>query len=253
MSTDLDKAICNAQAAMETKEYSDLIKSIESLANYIYDFNENQKGFYIELFKVAIRQRRTSYYLEKANYEKASILNSKEDMEHFRVIRDEIRSEALDLCNRMMDYITEMLIPSCKSYESLVFSHTARGDTYRYIASLSTGTTDIDAASQQAVNCYMEAMKVANKNLPLVSTSRLMAVLNLAVFNYDILKNPTTSVQIIRSVLAELEPLLPTLPDVDNRALRTIERMQKNLIFWENDMELNEMERKMYEQRNQQT
>jgi 14-3-3 protein epsilon len=247
MNSTLEEILSNAVTAIKDEDYHELLESITALSSHMSELDENQRLVLLETYKCAIRSRRESYFLQNANHVKASILNSKEDMEHFQATRDKNCAEGLRLCDQLLDYISESLIPLAKSYETLVDFHKARGDTYRYIASLSLGKDEKNTASQQAVNCYMEAMEVANKNLPLASTARLTAVLNLTVFNYDILKNPTTSIQIIRSVLTELEPVLPTLPSVEPRAMRTIERMQKNLIFWENDIELKEMERKMNE------
>ena len=89
--------------------------------------------------------------------------------ESFQVIaneyREKVEKELQDICEVVLGLLDKHLIPKASSGESKVFYLKMKGDYFRYLAEVATGTKrkEIMNESQEA---YKAAFEVAQKEMP---------------------------------------------------------------------------------------
>lgn len=110
------------------------------------------------------------------------------DKKQANAYREEIGKELTDICKSALQLLDEILIPNAtdlKRVESLVFYLTMKGNFFRYLAEIATGTPRKELANDTSA-IYSSAKSIADESLSPKSPIRLGLYLNYCVFMYEI-------------------------------------------------------------------
>merc|ERR1712034_34610 len=135
----------------------------------------------------------------------------------------------------ILGLLDSKLIPKAANGESKVFYQKMKADYYRYIAEFTTGDAK-SKASEGARSAYAEALKVAEKDLPVTHPIRLGLVLNYSVFQYEVLQNPEEACKMARQAfedaIAELDNVAE---DSYKDSTLIMQLLRDNLTLWTSD------------------
>ncbi|XP_041482362.1 14-3-3 protein gamma-like [Lytechinus variegatus] len=134
-----------------------------------------------------------------------------------RKYRLEIEKELKDICNEILDLLSNTLIPGMADVAGAtsvetgkVFYHKMEGDYARYLAEIAT-TEDREACSERSTKAYTKASEIAEEKLSPTDPIRLGLALNFSVFHYEIMNSPERACELAKSAfdgaLAELDNL----------------------------------------------
>ena len=95
--------------------------------------------------------------------------------------------------------LNEHLITGAKQPDSRVFYLKMKGDYYRYLAEVASGSQREEVVNESN-KAYNEATKVAEADLETTHPIRLGLALNYSVFHYEIRNEPETACQLAKKV-----------------------------------------------------
>ena len=111
-------------------------------------------------------------------------------------------------------------------------------DYYRYISEIASGMKLHDS-KEQARKLYDEANSIS---LPACNPVKLGIVLNLAVFNYEIMQDYKRACAVADRALSEALEKIDDLEEEEFReAKATIELLKENLAIWKEEQEKKEI------------
>ena len=121
---------------------------------------------------------------------------------------------------------------SPSSDESNVFYFKMKGGFYRYIAEFATGDAKGKAA-QSACVAYVEASKIAEKDLVVNHPVRLAMALNFSVFQSEVFENPDEASEMARvafeDAITELDVKVIDVSVVAQRQIPMVQTFQKTM------------------------
>lgn len=212
------------------------VEAIKELVALCPCFDKYKQTLFQSIYKLVIDSLRntlllvTSYYEIETNVDRANFLLQK---------KESLVADLLPVCKEAIGLIDETLLPNAIDTQAVVFFNKLKGDFYRYVAEYSD-ETESDAAKQSGEECYNMAFKAAEA-LPRCDPVRLSLVLNASVFRYEICKEATTALEMLKSTVAEMrtEGALASLSDDEKReTIAMIDYMKQNINMW--DEEVNE-------------
>lgn len=161
-------------------------------------------------YKNVVGARRSSWRVISSIEQKGS---SDEKAEMAKNYREVIEKELIDICNDVLNLLTESLIPRSEKAEesekkdeedneadeSLIFFLKMKGDYYRYVAEVVKGAErdDVIAKSKEA---YSKASDLGENKLSATHPIRLGLALNFSVFYYEILGEPDEACKLAKTV-----------------------------------------------------
>merc|ERR1711992_15350 len=121
--------------------------------------------------------------------------------------------------------------------ESQVFYQKMKADYYRYIAEFSDGDAKSTAA-ENARAAYVEASKVAEKDLAVTHPIRLGLALNFSVFQYEVLSQPEEACKMARTAFEDAIAELDNVAEDSYKDSTLIMRLLRdNLTLWTSDQD----------------
>ena len=140
-------------------------------------------------FKNIVGTRRAAWRVLSSIQKKENNKNNTENVTKVKNYKAAIEKEMTDICQDILDLLSETLIPNAQAGEGKVFFYKMKADYYRYIAEYSSGDKKNQAA-QKALAAYNDAGVVAKETLSPTHPVKLCLSLNHSVFYYEIMQNP---------------------------------------------------------------
>ena len=132
--------------------------------------------------------------------------------------------------------IDKYLIPSASDSETKVFFLKLKADYFRYKCEFAVGK-EFDEACSKAEKVYKEAYDIANKDIPISSSTRLGLTLNYSVFFYEIKGLKEEACKIAKNAFDEAMEVLDDLEKSKPKdTILIIQLLKENLILWSNEM-----------------
>merc|ERR1740133_628608 len=151
--------------------------------------------------------------------------------------RGTVEKELDDICKQILTLLEKNLIDKATTGESKVFYQKMKADYYRYQAEYKDGAGKAEAANN-AKDAYLEAQKVAEKDLAVTHPIRLGLALNFSVFQYEVLNEPDEACKMARTAfedaIAELDNVAE---DSYKDSTLIMQLLRDNLTLWTSDQE----------------
>lgn len=121
--------------------------------------------------------------------------------------------------------------------EEKIFYLKLKGDYNRYLAEYSTGET-LTKSQGEAMKSYEQATKIANQFLKATDPARLGLALNAAVFQYEVLNDPSEACRLAKCAFDEAIADIENLESDGHKDSTTIMQLiRDNLVLWTGEIE----------------
>lgn len=229
-----DEYVYLAKLYERAERFSEMVKNIISFVKLEPNLSNEERNILSAGFKNVISGKRASWRLLNSLEKKEEKKNS-QNLIYLKEIKGKVEDEMRSICDEIQDVLDKFLVPNSKDFETKVFYLKLKGDYYRYRAEFTAGKEN-EQASNQAEKAYRDAYEIAEKNIPIYSSTRLGLALNFSVFYYEIKLMKDEACQIARNAFEEAIKILDELEK--NKAKDTlliIQLLKENLILWSNE------------------
>ena len=216
------------------ERFSDMVIHINNFVKLDSNLSNEERNILSAGFKNVISGKRASWRLLNSLEKKEEKKNS-QNLSYLKEIKNKVEDEMRAICDDIQDVLDKHLVPNSKDYETKVFYLKLKGDYYRYRAEFTSGKEN-EQAGNLAEKAYRDAYDIAEKNIPIYSSTRLGLALNFSVFYYEIKLMKEEACQIAKNAFEEAIKILDELEK--NKAKDTlliIQLLKENLILWSNE------------------
>ena len=200
------------------------------------ELDSEQRNILSVAFKNVVGTRRAAWRVLSSIQKKENNKGNSDNVAKVKTYKQTIEKEMTDLCNDLLDLLTDVLIPACKNEEAKVFFYKMKADYFRYIAEYSSGDTK-NASAQKALQAYADAGQIARDSLSSTHPVKLALYLNHSVFYYEIMQNPEKACGMARQAFDE------AIADLDNveddyykDATLIMQLLRDNLTLWTSEL-----------------
>ena len=122
-----------AKLAEQGERYHDMIAYMKKVANQGQEMSAEERNLLSVAFKNSVGQRRTAWRTISAIYNKEEFKGSRY-LELIKAYKDKIEQELSDICQDVLNLLTDVLIPNSKMAEARVTFMKMKGDYHRYLS-----------------------------------------------------------------------------------------------------------------------
>ena len=217
------------------ERFPDMVKSINKFVELDPKLTKDERNILSAGYKNIISDKRASWRLLNSMEKKEEKKNSPQTA-NIKLVKNNIEKELNDICNEIQIIIDKYLVPNASDSETKVFFLKLKGDYYRYKCEFATGK-EFDDACSKAEKVYKEAYDIANKDIPISSSTRLGLALNYSVFFYEIKGLKEEACNIAKNAFDESLKVLDDLEKSKPKdTILIIQLLKENLILWSNEM-----------------
>ena len=161
-------------------------------------------------------------------------------LENIKSVKNNVEKDLNEIIDEVLLIIDKYLIPNAQDSENKVYYIKLKGDYLRYKCEYIVGR-DFKEACLLAENSYKEASELADKNIPISSSTRLGLALNFSVFYYEIKGEKESALKIAKDAFDEAMKVLDILEKSKPKdSILIIQLLKENLILWSNEMNDND-------------
>lgn len=239
--SDRAQLVFMAKLAEQAERFEEMVEYMRRVANLgdgnsAEELSVEERNLLSVAYKNVIGSRRASWRVITA------IDGTDSHKKLIENYRKKIESELCNICNNILDVITEKLIPSCNSDEGKVFYYKMKGDYHRYLAEFQAGEARKTSATS-ALAAYGDASKIAKSDLQPTHPIRLGLALNYSVFHYEIMNSPDRACHLAKQAFDDAIAELDTLSEDSYKDSTLImQLLRDNLTLWTSDANVDESE-----------
>jgi 14-3-3 protein epsilon len=201
------------------------------------DLTVEERNLLSVAYKNVIGARRASWRIVSSIEQKEESKGHEAQVAKIKEYRHKIENELYDVCNDILDLLSEHLIPTAQDGEARVFYFKMKGDYHRYVAEYATGDAR-KAAASDALVAYKSATDVAVVDLATTHPIRLGLALNFSVFYYEILNSPERACHLAKQAFDDAIAELDTLSEESYKDSTLImQLLRDNLTLWTSDIQ----------------
>ena len=216
------------------EKFEDMVKWINKFVQMDPVLSHDERNILSAGYKNVISSKRASWRLLHS-LEKKEEKKHSPNLAYLQEIKGKVEDEMRRICDEIQDSLDKYLIPNAKDPENKVFYLKLKGDYYRYRAEFTSGQEN-EQATNQAEKAYKEAYDIAEKHIPISSSTRLGLALNFSVFYYEIRNLKDEACQIAKSAFEESMKILDDLERIKAKdTILIIQLLKENLILWNNE------------------
>ena len=224
-----------AKLADQAERYDDMAEYMTAVCGFGEGLSSQERNLLAVAYKNATGSRRSSLRMISAIEEKEVSSGNSALAAAAREYKAVVEQELLQICNKILRLLDEILIPGSRKGETRVFYGKMKGDYYRYIAEFASSAAK-SGAIQRAHDAYRSTMDIAEAQLPVTHPTRLGLVLNFSVFNYEVLNDPDEGVRIAKEAFDDAVAHLDNIPeDTYKDSTLIIQLLRDNVIQWTSD------------------
>ncbi len=187
-------------------------------------------------FKNIIGTRRAAWRVLSSIQKKENNKGNAENVTKVKTYKTTIEKEMTDICEDILELLTDILIPNAKEGEGKVYFFKMKADYNRYVAEFSSGDKKNQAA-QKALTAYNDALNVAKETLSPTHPIKLGLSLNHSVFYYEIMQNPEKACAMGRTAFDEAIADLDNVEDEYYKDTTLIMQLiRDNLTLWQSEL-----------------
>ena len=137
-----------------------------------------------------------------------------------------------DLANKCLDSIDEYLLPNAKSNRNIANLKKMKGDIFRYLSECSS-TETLQQNLANSSKFYKEALETCNNYLEAWDSISMNTVLNMAVFEYQQMKNKNFALELLKNEMDSLKGISNELSEEQKKNVeKTLDIMKTNYNAW---------------------
>jgi len=231
--SDKEEQIQCAKLAEQAERYDDMAVAMKKVTEAGGELSNEERNLLSVAYKNVVGARRSSWRVISSIEQK--IDGSEINQSMTRDYRETIEKELRDICKDVLDLLDKFLIPEASNPESKVFYLKMKGDYYRYLAEVASGSnrTSVIDDSQKA---YGEAFDIAKSQMQSNHPIRLGLALNFSVFYYEILNSPEQACRLAKQAFDDAIADLDTLnEDSYKDSTLIMQLLRDNLTLWTSD------------------
>uniref|UniRef100_A0A671USD2 Tyrosine 3-monooxygenase/tryptophan 5-monooxygenase activation protein beta n=1 Tax=Sparus aurata TaxID=8175 RepID=A0A671USD2_SPAAU len=205
---DKNDLVQKAKLAEQAERYDDMAAAMKSVTEQGLELSNEERNLLSVAYKNVVGARRSSWRVISSIEQKTEGNEKKQQMA--REYRVKIEAELQEICQDVLNLLSEFLIPKATQAESKVFYLKMKGDYFRYLSEVASGDSKKDTVenSQQA---YQDAFNISKKDMQPTHPIRLGLALNFSVFYYEILNSPEQACSLAKQAFDEAIAELDTL------------------------------------------
>jgi 14-3-3 protein epsilon len=224
-----------AKLFQKAERFPEMVKSIHKFVELDPKLTKDERNRLRAGCKNIIADKRSSWRLLNSMEKKEEKKNSSQ-IANIKLVKKNIEKELNEICNEIQSVLDKYLVPSATDSESKVFFLKLKADYYRYKCEYTTGKEFVEACSK-AEKVYKEAYELANKDIPISSSTRLGLSLNYSVFFYEIKGLKEEACNIAKNAFDEAMKVLDDLEKFrPKETILIIQLLKENIILWSNEM-----------------
>lgn len=246
MAEEHDNLIANAKVAEQAERYVDMAQFMKKVTEMSGSLSTVDRNLLSVAYKNVVGAKRSSWRVISSIEQKTKDSGNERKLTLAREYREKIEKELNAVCNEVLDLISTFLIPklverseseecSEKANESKVFYLKMKGDYYRYLAEVATGSSREDAV-QNSKESYQEAYNFCSdpdNGLKATHPIRLGLALNYSVFFYEISDDHKEACDLAKkefdAAIADLDTLQE---DAYKDSTLIMQLLRDNLTLW---------------------
>ncbi|XP_078584941.1 14-3-3 protein zeta-like isoform X2 [Branchiostoma floridae x Branchiostoma japonicum] len=206
---DKDELVQRAKLAEQAERYDDMAQAMKLVTECTEAGLSNEERNLLSVaYKNVVGARRSSWRVI-SSIEGKTEGGSENKLKMAKEYRAKVEKELEEICQDVLNLLDKHLIPRADSAESKVFYLKMKGDYYRYLAEVASGTKRDDVV-KDSKSAYEDAEKAAS-DLSSTHPIRLGLALNFSVFFYEIVENPQQACKLAKKAfddaIAELDTL----------------------------------------------
>ncbi len=223
------------------ERYPDMVKTINKFVELDPKLTKDERNILSAGYKNIISDKRASWRLLNSMERKESKKNSSQ-VDNIKSVKNSIEKELTTIIDEIQLNLDKYLSPNAIDAENKVYYLKLKGDYFRYKCEFATGEEFKEACSK-AEKIYEEANEIANKSIPISSSTRLGLALNYSVFFYEIKGLKEEACKIAKNAFDEAMKVLDILEKSKPKdTILIIQLLKENLILWSNEMNDNDEE-----------
>ncbi|CAJ1083423.1 -3-3 protein beta/alpha-B-like isoform X2 [Xyrichtys novacula] len=227
-----EQLVQKAKLAEQAERYDDMAEDMKKVTEVGAELSNEERNLLSVAYKNVVGARRSAWRV-------ISSLEQKSDpakVQQIKEYREKIEDELKKICQEVLDLLDKHLIPAAKDQtESKVFYQKMKGDYYRYLAEVASGT-EREGVIENSKQAYAEALTSAEGEMAPTHPIRLGLALNYSVFFYEIVNSPTCACNLAKKAfddaIAELDSLSS---DSYKDSTLIMQLLRDNLTLWTNE------------------
>ncbi|XP_028404318.1 14-3-3 protein zeta-like [Dendronephthya gigantea] len=241
--SEVDKHVAKAKVAEQAERYDDMADAMKEITKMGHSLSPEERNLLSVAYKNVVGARRSSWRVVSSIEGKADSTLKKDIAAKYKA---KIEKELQEVCNVVLGLLDDHLITVAKSNddnEATVFYLKMKGDYYRYLAEVETGSSDEnkkkrDEVVEKSEDSYKEAYKLAKEAMASTHPIRLGLALNFSVFYYEIKDSQNEACDLAKqafdSAIAELDELKE---DSYKDSTLIMQLLRDNLTLWKSDVQ----------------
>lgn len=231
--------VYKAKLAEQAERYEEMVTFMKKVAELNVELTVEERNLLSVAYKNVIGAQRSAWRIISSIEQKEEANKESGKLQFIRQYRATIEGELRNICNDVLNVLTEHLLPAATMAEAKVFYSKMQADYYRYLAEFTTAD-DRKTASENSLSAYKVASDVASE-LPPTHPIRLGLALNFSVFYYEILNAPERACHLAKTAFDEAIAELDSLSEESYRDSTLImQLLRDNLTLWTTDMQTDE-------------
>ena len=225
-----------AKLAEQAERYEDMVKKMKELTELGEDpLNEDERNLLSVAYKNVVGARRSAWRIIKSIEEKGA---DKGDGAKTAIASEylvQIEKELEDKCNEVLKLIDDYLVDQSTQPEAKVFYRKMKGDYYRYLVEVSSGS-DREERATKSFEAYQDAFNIAQEEMDTTHPIRLGLALNFSVFYYEIKNDPGKACELAKTAFDDAISQLDSVKEESYKDSTLImQLLRDNLTLWTSD------------------
>jgi len=240
--------VAHAKLAEQAERYIDMADFMKKVTQLGGRLQQEERNLLSVAYKNVVGAKRSSWRVISSIEQKTKESGNERRLTLAREYRETVEKELTANCNDVLELLSNFLIPKAsedlkensveEKVESKVFYLKMKGDYYRYLAEVATGSSRSEAVSNSEKaydDAYNTCLKGQNGIGGLKATHpiRLGLALNFSVFHYEISDNHKKACELAKiafdSAIAELDTLNE---DSYKDSTLIMQLLRDNLTLW---------------------
>lgn len=217
------------------EKYSDMIKCIIKFIELKPNLTVDERNILAAGYKNVIGAKRFSWRYLYNQMKKEEKSNNFLASNYVNEIKSKIENEIRSICKEVDLLVDDYLLPQAEDAEYKVYYLKMKADYIRYLCEF-TKDEENENNMYLAEKAYKEAYEIAEKSLPITSTTRLGTILNYSVFFFEIKNLREEASKIAKDALDEGLKVLDDLEKNKQKdTILIIQLLMENLIVWNSE------------------
>lgn len=234
---DRDELVQKSKLAEQAERYDDMAASMKTVTEMNSELSNEERNLLSVAYKNVVGARRSSWRVISSIEQKAEGSQGSEKKQAMaKEYREKVEKELRDICQDVLNLLDKHLIAKATSAESKVFYLKMKGDYFRYLAEVASGTTKTDVVAESE-KAYQAALDIAKEEMTPTHPIRLGLALNYSVFFYEIQNSPDRACHLAKQAFDEAIAELDSLnEDSYKDSTLIMQLLRDNLTLWTSDV-----------------